>query len=104
MSLVTLSNLQLAYGKKVLFDDEDLQIGPHDRIGLVGANGTGKSSLVKILAGVLTPDSGQLRFARRAKAGYLPQDIAGLPAGTLIESVMSAVPGRDALEARLRAV
>src|SRR5512146_2863261 len=101
MSLAAVQDLSLAYGKKVLFDRASFAIGPKDRIGLVGANGTGKSSLMKILAGTLLPDGGQVRFSRRARAGYLPQDIAALPAGTLIESVMSAVPGRDELGRRL---
>src|SRR5512140_736658 len=101
MSLAAVQDLSLSYGKKVLFDRTSFAIGPRDRIGLVGANGTGKSSLMQILAGTLLPDGGQVRFSRRARAGYLPQDIAALPAGTLIESVMSAVPGRDELERRL---
>ncbi len=104
MSVVTVSGLSLSYGKKTLFDDESFAIGPHDRIGLVGANGTGKSSLIKILAGVVKADSADIRFARKAKAGYLPQDIAGLPAGNLIDSVLSSVPGREELDQRLKAL
>src|SRR5512132_2209029 len=101
MSLAAVQDLSLAYGKKVLFDRASFAIGPRDRIGLVGANGTGKSSLMQILAGALAPDGGQVRFSRGARAGYLPQDIAALPAGTLIDSVLSAVPGRDELGRRL---
>ena len=56
MSLVIVQDLALAYGKKTLFDEEAFTIGPTDRVGLVGANGTGKSTLLKILAGQLTPD------------------------------------------------
>ncbi|MHB8875797.1 MAG: ABC-F family ATP-binding cassette domain-containing protein [Myxococcaceae bacterium] len=102
MSLVIAQDLCLSYGKKVLLDDDGFAIGPKDRIGLVGANGTGKSSLLKILAGVLTPDKGTVRFRQRARAGYLPQEVAGLPPGGLLDSVLSAVPGRDSLEARLK--
>ena len=102
MSLVIAQDLCLSYGKKVLFDNDNFTLGPRDRVGLVGANGTGKSSLMKILAGVNQPDSGTVQYARKARAGYLPQEIAGLPEGTVVEAVMSTVPGRDALEARLR--
>ncbi|QSQ26903.1 ABC-F family ATP-binding cassette domain-containing protein [Pyxidicoccus parkwayensis] len=102
MSLVIAQDLCLAYGKKVLFDNDNFTLGPRDRVGLVGANGTGKSSLMKILAGVNQPDSGTVQYARKARAGYLPQEIAGLPEGTVVEAVMSTVPGRDALEARLK--
>jgi ATP-binding cassette subfamily F protein 3 len=102
MSLVIAQDLCLRYGKKVLLDNANFAIGPHDRIGLVGANGTGKSSLMKILAGVAAADSGKVQYRRKARAGYLPQDIAAAPQGNLIESVMSTVPGRDALEERLK--
>ena len=97
MSLVVAQGISLAYGKKVLLDEADFAVGPHDRIGLVGANGTGKSSLLKILAGAQTGDAGTLTLRRRAKVGYLPQEIAGLPAGTLVDAVLSTVPGRDEL-------
>jgi ATP-binding cassette subfamily F protein 3 len=102
MSLVIAQDICLSYGKKVLFDNESFTLGPKDRVGLVGANGTGKSSLMKILAGVQHPDSGTLTYRRKARIGYLPQELAGLPQGSVVEAVMSTVPGRDALEARLR--
>ncbi|RKG98562.1 ABC transporter ATP-binding protein, partial [Corallococcus sp. CA047B] len=66
------------------------------------ANGTGKSSLMKIIAKASLPDGGTIQYSRRARAGYLPQEIAGLPEGTVVEAVMSTVPGRDAMESRLR--
>jgi len=101
MSLVLASDVCLAYGKKVLFDQAAFGIGPTDRIGLVGANGTGKSSLMKILAGSLRPDSGQLRFRRQARVGYLPQELEAAGQGSLLTWVLSGVPGRDSLVARL---
>ena len=102
MSLVIAQDISLSYGKKVLFDSENFALGPKDRVGLVGANGTGKSSLMKILAGAQVPDSGTLTYRRKARVGYLPQELAGLPEGTVVDAVMSTVPGRDALEARLQ--
>ncbi len=102
MSLVIAQELFLAYGNKVLFDHESFSIGPQDRIGLVGANGTGKSTLMKMLAGLNAPDSGTLTYRRRTRIGYLPQELAGLPEGSVVDAVLSTVPGRDALETRLR--
>ncbi len=102
MSLVIAQEISLAYGKKVLFDSESFSIGPKDRIGLVGANGTGKSTLMKLLAGVHQPDSGTLTYRRKTRVGYLPQELTGLPEGTVVDAVLSTVPGRDSLEARLR--
>src|SRR5512138_1608865 len=101
MSLLAARDLQLAYGPRVVLDRASLAIGPHDRIGLVGANGTGKSSLMKILAGELHADSGDIVVRRGARAGYLPQDVASLPDLPLVDAVLSTVPGRAALDARL---
>jgi ATP-binding cassette subfamily F protein 3 len=101
VSLVAGKALSLAFGPKVVLDGASFTVGPHDRIGLVGANGTGKSSLMRILAGTAHADSGELVFRRGARAGYLPQDVATLPDLPLVEAVLSAVPGRSALEDRL---
>ncbi len=101
MSLVTASGLSLAYGPKALFQDAAFTVAPKDRVGLIGANGTGKSSLLKILAGETPPDSGALAWRRGARAGYLAQDVAALPGGPLVEVVLASVPGRGAVEARL---
>ncbi|GEJ59019.1 ABC-F family ATP-binding cassette domain-containing protein [Anaeromyxobacter diazotrophicus] len=103
MSLLTASGLALAYGPKVLLHEAGFAIGPRDRIGLVGANGTGKSSLLRILAGEISPDAGTLAWRRGGRAGYLPQDVAALPSGPLVEVVLASVPGRGAVEAQLAA-
>ncbi|MFZ5441719.1 MAG: ABC-F family ATP-binding cassette domain-containing protein [Myxococcota bacterium] len=102
MSLVIAQGLKLSYGSKTLFDGASFNIGPTDRIGLVGANGTGKSTLLKILVGQVVPDDGTLTFRRKSRVGYLPQDLQSLPEGSLVEAVMSTVPGRDALDERLQ--
>ncbi len=101
VSLVIASGVSLSYGRKTLFDGADFTLGPNDRVGLVGANGTGKSTLLKVLMGQVTADSGRLTFRRGARVGYLPQDLQSLPEGGLVDAVMSAVPGRDALDERL---
>jgi ATP-binding cassette subfamily F protein 3 len=101
LSLVAAKDLCLAFGARAVLDRASLAIGPHDRIGLVGANGTGKSSLMRILAGEVSADSGELVFRRGARAGYLPQDVATLPDLPLVDAVLSTVPGRSAVEARL---
>jgi ATP-binding cassette subfamily F protein 3 len=90
----------LSYGRKVLFEDASFAISRDDRVGLVGANGTGKSTLLKILSGVVTPDGGTVNWVKGAQVGYLPQEIAAPAVGSVLESVMSAVPGRERLQAR----
>ncbi len=101
MSLAAAKELSLAFGPKVILDRATFAIGPRDRIGLVGANGTGKSSLLRILAGAAHADRGELVFRRGARAAYLPQDVASLPDLPVVDAVISTVPGRTALEERL---
>src|SRR3954468_8725875 len=77
------------YGHKLLFDGVDLLITPRDRVGLVGANGTGKSTFLKILAGLETLDYGSVSVAKGITAGYLPQDGLTLTGRTVFAECMS---------------
>ena len=77
------------YGHKLLFDGADLLITPRDRVGLVGANGTGKSTFLKILAGLETLDYGSVSVAKGISAGYLPQDGLTLTGRTVFAECMS---------------
>src|SRR5246127_3048663 len=72
--MIQLSGAGKRFGHKLLFENADWLITPQDRIGLVGANGTGKSTLMKILAGLETLDYGSITIAKGTSAGYLPQD------------------------------
>src|SRR5947207_4707978 len=101
MSLLHARDLSLSYGRKVLLEGANFALGHHDRVGLIGPNGSGKSSLMKILAGKAEPDSGSVQLVRKARAGYLPQELSELPDGSLIDGVLSSVPGRVYLEQRL---
>ena len=74
--MITINNLSIQHGDKHLFKNVSCQIYEHDRIGLVGANGTGKSTLLKILAGVTESESGEVTRSRQASVGYLPQEIS----------------------------
>jgi len=74
MPLITLENACLAYGHVPLLDHADLQLDPGERVGLIGRNGGGKSSLLKILAGVSRPDDGKIWRAPGLRIGYVPQE------------------------------
>ncbi len=67
-------NITLQFGERPIFEDVSFRVGPHDRIGLVGSNGTGKSTLLRMLVGEQTPDKGELARAKFVTVGYLPQD------------------------------
>ncbi|GAC1342824.1 MAG: ABC-F family ATP-binding cassette domain-containing protein [Myxococcales bacterium] len=103
MSLLHARGLSLRYGKKVILEAESFALGAHDRVGLIGPNGTGKTTLLRILAGRLAADAGEVQLVRKARAGYLPQEISELPDGPLIEGVLLSVPGRAHLQARIAA-
>src|SRR5260370_18191112 len=100
MSLLHVRDLSLHYGPKVLLHGASFVLGHRDRAGLIGPNGSGKSTLMKILAGRVEPDAGSVQLVRRARAGYLPQGLAGLPPGSGIDRVLSSVAGRTSPDPR----
>jgi ATP-binding cassette subfamily F protein 3 len=87
--MIQLSAAGKRYGHKVLFEGVDWLITNHDRVGLVGANGTGKSTLLKILAEMETLDYGSLSMAKGISFGYLPQDGLALAGQTVFAECMS---------------
>ena len=101
MSLLHARSLSLRHGKKVILEGASFTLGAHDRVGLIGPNGAGKSTLMKIAAGLIEPDAGEIQLVRKARAGYLPQEISELPAGPLIEGVLHSVPGRALLQEKI---
>ncbi len=103
MSLVVLDGVSLFFGERKIVADLGLRIGEHDRIGLVGPNGSGKTTLLRMLAGQQEPDKGAITRAARVRIGYLPQDIAIEGGRTLIDFVLSSVPGREELDGELLA-
>ena len=61
MNVLVLENITKAYGERTLFDSVSLGINEGDKIGVIGVNGTGKSTLLKIIAGLIEPDTGTVR-------------------------------------------
>lgn len=87
--LVDLQGVTLRGAERTILADVNLTITTGDRVGVVGINGVGKSTLLKIIAGTLTPDAGNVRRGRDVKVGYLEQ-IPVLPAGTVREVLGSS--------------
>ena len=83
-----LHGVTLAFGKKTLLANVDWHIGPGDRVGVVGVNGAGKSTMLKLLVGQLEPDSGRVVVGQTVKPAYLSQEVAELdPALRVLEAV-----------------
>src|SRR5712692_7078593 len=102
--MIQLSAAGKRFGHKLLFENADWLITAHDRIGLVGANGTGKSTLMKTLAGLDTFDYGSLIVAKGTTAGYLPQDGLSLSGRTVFAECMSVFDKLRAMEQELEAL
>jgi len=88
MNLVTIEHLTKSYTERLLFDDTDFSINEGDKTGIIGINGTGKSTLLKIVAGLEEPDSGTVVRGRNLKLGYLPQNPVFHPGDTILESII----------------
>jgi len=93
VNLVNLENVRKAYGPLVLLDGVSLGVAAGERIGVVGRNGGGKTTLVSILAARAEPDTGRVTHGREVRVGYLPQHDG--PAGTVREMVLGSRPDYD---------
>ena len=98
-----LRSLSKSYGDKHLFDGISLKVEGGERIALIGDNGTGKSTLIKMIVGELYPDDGRIRLGPQVRMAYLPQIIHfDHPDWNLVENMMAAKKGLSAQSARNR--
>src|SRR5579863_4838275 len=97
--MLQLSAAGKRFGPKLLFEDANWLITPDERTGLVGGNGTGKSTLLKILAGMETLDYGQLTCVKGMTLGYLPQDGLALRGKTVFAECLSVFDELRGMEA-----
>lgn len=88
MNLVTIEHLTKSYTERLIFDDTDFSINEGEKIGLIGINGTGKSTLLKIVAGLEEPDNGTVVRGRNLDMRYLPQNPKFTEGDTIIESIL----------------
>lgn len=91
MALLAVRNLSLKFDNPSLFDDVTFQIEAGERVCLIGRNGAGKSSLLKIIAGTLEPDAGEVAIARGSRAAFLAQEVPDALAGTVRDVVLSGL-------------
>lgn len=91
--LINVRAISKAFGAEPLFQNVSFTVSEGDRIGLIGPNGTGKSTLLKILAGISNPDDGEIAFRKRLRLSYVEQ-ISEFSAGITVKSVVDAAMER----------
>ena len=89
MSILTVENLSHGFGNRAIFDDVSFRLLKGEHIGLIGANGEGKSTFMDIITGKLQPDEGRIEWSKNVKVGYLDQHAMlrkGMTVGSVLES------------------
>ena len=102
MAVLSLSDAHLAYGHVPLLDGAAFSLEAGERLGLIGRNGAGKSSLLKILAGLEKLDDGLLQVQQGLRIGYVPQEPVFDASATVFDAVSEGVAEAQALRAALR--
>ena len=103
--MISINDLNLQYGKKHIFKQVSARINDQDRIGLIGVNGTGKSTLLQIIGGYSETDPGVITKSKHATTGYLPQEIISFEKGqTLYQEVESAFASILAMQVELEKI
>ena len=104
MSLLVVNNLTKSFGPDTLFRNVNLRLEWRQKLGLVGRNGAGKTTFLRLLTGQQEPDSGGVQYMRDVRAGYLKQEDAVDPARTVLQEAEAAFAHVTAMETRLREV
>ena len=103
MSVLEVSHLSHSYGGREIFEDVSFRLLKGEHVALVGANGEGKSTFMSIITGKLTPDAGQVTWAKRTKVGYLDQHAVLQPGMTIRETLRTAFDHLVTLEQEMLA-
>ena len=99
--MISINNLTVAYGGFTLLNEINFHISENDKIGLVGKNGAGKSTILKLICGFQSPTSGKVAVPNGVKIGYLPQIMEHHKGRSVIDEAMTAFADMFALEAEL---
>ena len=102
--MLNIHNLSVSFGGEYLFEEITFRLGAGDRIGLIGKNGAGKSTMLKILSGEMEPDTGQIAADKDLKIGFLKQDIDFVEGRTVLEESYEAFEEIKRLEKRLEEI
>ncbi|MBR6732616.1 MAG: ATP-binding cassette domain-containing protein [Bacteroidales bacterium] len=102
--MISINNLVVAYGGFTLLNEINFHISENDKIGLVGKNGAGKSTILKLICGQQSPTSGKIAVPNGVKIGYLPQIMEHHKGRTVIDEAMTAFADMFALEDELEKI
>ena len=102
--MISINNLTVSYGSYNLLDDISFHISENDKIGLVGKNGAGKSTVMKLICGMQSPTSGHIDMPNNLNIGYLPQIMEHHRGRTVMEEAMTAFEAMNALDAELAGI
>ena len=96
MNILNLENLSLVLGAKTILDGVNFAMNDREKVGVIGINGTGKSTLLRIAAGDLVPDGGKVTRANGLRISYLSQNPVFDPDRSILENVAARVYGKEA--------
>nr|WP_322626471.1 ATP-binding cassette domain-containing protein [uncultured Flavobacterium sp.] len=99
--MLNIHNLSVSFGGTYLFEEVTFRLGAGDRVGLVGKNGAGKSTMLKILSGDIKPDSGVIATEKEVRLGFLRQDIDFIPGRTVLDEAYQAFVDIKEVEGKL---
>ena len=87
--MVNLSNIRVAFGERVIFDNGNFLLRPGDKVGLVGPNGAGKTTLFKVICGIEKPDDGTVSMDPGTVVGYFSQEVGEMSGRSALEEVLA---------------
>ncbi len=102
--MISMNNISMRFGAKILFDEVSLRVAGKDRVSLVGSNGAGKSTMLKVIAGLIKPDDGEVAVSKHTTVGYLPQEGIEYTGKSLYEEVYSSAGDINAIQDEMRQI
>src|ERR1700684_3123973 len=87
--MITFSNIQKQYGKQLIFVDASFQLNPGEKVGLVGPNGSGETTLFRMIVGEEEPDEGTVTVPKRLHIGYFRQDVEEMKGRSVLDEAIA---------------
>src|SRR5512139_626629 len=87
--MITLSGISVQHGRQVLFVEASLQLNPGEKVGLVGPNGSGKTTVFRMIVGEELPDEGEVSVPKRTTIGYFRQDIGEMSGRSVLDEAIA---------------